>query len=73
MTELPPKSSDQIRFGIIIDAYSSGKRFGNVDASCPPWLRNGLRWLAEGKKISVASIKELDQMGGTDHPDPWFG
>ena len=74
MAENIISGSDTIRLNLIINAFKGGMRAGTINpgSQVAPWLVNGLRWMEEGRTLSVEDIARLDSMGGTDHPDPWF-
>lgn len=38
-----------------------------------PTVRIGVKRLREGKGLSLEDVEKIEKMGGTDHPDPWFG
>jgi hypothetical protein len=73
-TEKEYKSGDEIRLQVILDAfYSSGLRSKDVadpDKQIAQWLRIGIMRLEKGESLTIASLKDIDAMGGTDHLDP---
>ena len=56
----------------VVDSYNKGMRSCNLGDQPSPWMLRGLQILESGETLTVDKIKEINQSGGTDHPDPTF-
>ena len=70
---LNPDRFDEVRIKVIKDAHKRGLRSDNINSSSQlaPWLIEGIRCFERGITLTPEILKEIDERGGTTHPDPF--
>jgi hypothetical protein len=56
----------------VIQKYSEGMRSFNLGSQPAPWILRGLQTLELGETLTPERIKDFNNAGGTNEPDPYF-
>jgi hypothetical protein len=70
--EDPRLESAEKRVKMLEQWFKDGLRAEKLESQPAPWVKEGLKVLESGKKLTPEDIIRFDKEGGTDHPDPWF-